>query len=75
VYTGRTDKNGVYTLNIIVPEFSAGQAAILVQASSEFGTDELKLKISPHLIPSSPSTPRPAPAAARCGGFRRREST
>jgi hypothetical protein len=46
VYTGRTDKNGVYTLNIIVPEFSAGQAAILVQASSEFGTDELKLKIS-----------------------------
>ena len=46
VYTGRTDKNGVYTLNIIVPEFSVGQAAILVQASSEYGADELKLKIS-----------------------------
>ena len=46
VYTGRTDKNGVYTLNIIIPEFSMGQAAILVQASSEYGTDELKLKIS-----------------------------
>jgi len=46
VYTGRTDRNGVYTLNIIIPEFSVGQAAILVQASSEFGADELKLKIS-----------------------------
>lgn len=46
VYTGRTDKNGVYTLNIIIPEFSVGQAAILIQASSEFGADELKLKVS-----------------------------
>ena len=46
IYTGRTDKNGVYTLNIIIPEFSMGQAAILVQASSEFGSDELKLKVS-----------------------------
>lgn len=46
VYTGRTDKNGVYTLNIIIPEFSVGQAAILVQASSEYGADEMKLKVS-----------------------------
>jgi len=46
VYTGRTDKNGVYTLNIIIPEFNVGQAAILIQASSEYGVDELKLKVS-----------------------------
>lgn len=46
IYTGRTDKNGVYTLNIIIPEFSMGQAAILVQATSEFGSDELKLRVS-----------------------------
>ncbi|MBN2432234.1 MAG: hypothetical protein JXQ27_12210 [Acidobacteria bacterium] len=46
VYTGRTDKNGVYTLNIIIPEFNVGQAAILIQASSEYGSDELKLRVS-----------------------------
>lgn len=46
VFSGRTDPEGYYTLNLIIPDFTVGQAAILVKASSDAGLDELKLKVS-----------------------------
>lgn len=46
VYTGRTDKNGVYTLNVIIPEFHTGHAAIMIEASSSHGSDEIKLRVA-----------------------------
>ena len=46
IHTGHTDGEGVFTLNIVIPDFTTGQAAVIVQAQSEFGSDELKLKVT-----------------------------
>jgi hypothetical protein len=48
VYEGRTDRNGLLIVEFVVPEFPDGNAALLVQAFSEIGSDEIK-----HLIKKS----------------------
>lgn len=46
IHTGHTDDDGVFTLNIVIPDFTTGQAAVIIQAQSDFGSDELKLKVA-----------------------------
>ena len=45
VYMARADRHGVSTFNITLPPFSAGTAAIVIEAQSSRGRGELK-----HLI-------------------------
>lgn len=45
VYEGQTNENGTLNIDFIVPEFPHGNAAIIIQAFSELGTDELKALI------------------------------
>jgi len=45
IYDGKTDRVGVLNVEFTVPEFPDGNAALLVQAFSDFGTDELKIFI------------------------------
>jgi hypothetical protein len=45
VYPGRTDPEGVASFHLTLPTFTAGSAAIVVQASSKHGDGEIK-----HLI-------------------------
>jgi len=42
VYEGKTDRNGVLIVEFVVPEFPDGNAALLIQAFSENGSDEIK---------------------------------
>jgi len=42
VYEGKTDKNGCLIVEFVVPDFPDGNAALLVQAFSEIGSDEIK---------------------------------
>ena len=43
VHEGKTDKNGIVTVQFPVPEFPDGSAALLVQAFSDAaGSDEVK---------------------------------
>jgi hypothetical protein len=42
VYEGKTDRNGLLIVEFIVPEFPDGSAALLVQAFSDSGSDEIK---------------------------------
>jgi hypothetical protein len=42
VYEGKTDRNGVLIVEFVVPEFPDGNAALLVQAFSDSGSDEIK---------------------------------
>lgn len=45
VFPGRTDREGVASFNLVLPTFTAGSAAVVVQASSKYGDGEIK-----HLI-------------------------
>ena len=45
VYLGRTGTDGVVSFNLVLPAFSAGTAAIVIEAQSSHGRGELK-----HLI-------------------------
>jgi hypothetical protein len=45
IYPGRTDREGIASFNIALPTFTAGSAAVVVQASSKYGDGEIK-----HLI-------------------------
>ena len=45
VFPGRTDREGIASFNIVLPTFTAGSAAVVVQASSKYGDGEIK-----HLI-------------------------
>lgn len=45
IFPGRTDREGVASFNIVLPTFTAGSAAVVVQASSKYGDGEIK-----HLI-------------------------
>lgn len=45
VYDAKTDRAGVLSVEFTVPEFPDGNAALLVQAFSDIGTDELKVFI------------------------------
>jgi hypothetical protein len=45
VYLGRTGADGVVSFNLVLPAFSAGTAAIVIEAQSSHGRGELK-----HLI-------------------------
>lgn len=42
VYEGKTDRNGVLIVEFVVPEFPDGNAALLIQAFSDSGSDEIK---------------------------------
>jgi hypothetical protein len=42
VYEGKTDRNGLLIVEFVVPEFPDGHAALLVQAFSDIGSDEIK---------------------------------
>jgi hypothetical protein len=45
IFPGRTDREGVASFNLVLPTFTAGSAAVVVQASSKYGDGEIK-----HLI-------------------------
>ena len=45
IYPGRTDREGIASFNLVLPTFTAGSAAVVVQASSKYGDGEIK-----HLI-------------------------
>lgn len=45
IYPNRTDREGIASFNLILPTFTAGSAAVVVQASSKYGDGEIK-----HLI-------------------------
>lgn len=45
IFPGRTDREGVASFNLTLPTFTAGSAAVVVQASSKHGDGEIK-----HLI-------------------------
>lgn len=45
IYDGKTDRVGVLSVEFTVPEFPDGNAALLVQAFSDVGTDEIKIFI------------------------------
>jgi hypothetical protein len=45
IFPGRTDREGVASFNLTLPTFTAGSAAIIVQAHSDLGDGEVK-----HLI-------------------------
>jgi hypothetical protein len=42
IHEGKTDKNGMVVVEFLVPEFPDGNAALLLQAFSDFGSDEIK---------------------------------
>ena len=42
VYEGKTDRNGVLVVEFVIPDFPDGNAALLVQAFSDSGSDEIK---------------------------------
>jgi hypothetical protein len=42
VYEGKTDRNGLLIVEFVVPDFPEGHAALLVQAFSDIGSDEIK---------------------------------
>jgi len=42
VYEGKTDRNGLLIVEFVVPDFPDGHAALLVQAFSDIGSDEIK---------------------------------
>lgn len=42
VYEGKTDRNGLLIVEFVVPDFPDGYAALLVQAFSDIGSDEIK---------------------------------
>lgn len=45
IYPNRTDREGIASFNLVLPTFTAGSAAVVVQASSKYGDGEIK-----HLI-------------------------
>jgi hypothetical protein len=42
IYEGKTDRNGTLIVEFVVPDFPDGNAALLIQAFSELGNDEVK---------------------------------
>jgi len=42
VYEGKTDRNGMLVVEFVIPEFPDGNAALLIQAFSDSGSDEIK---------------------------------
>jgi hypothetical protein len=42
VYEGKTDKSGMLIVEFVIPEFPDGNAALLIQAFSDYGSDEIK---------------------------------
>ena len=42
VYEGKTDRNGILIVEFVVPDFPDGNAALLIQAFSDNGSDEIK---------------------------------
>lgn len=45
IYEGKTDRNGALIVEFVVPDFPDGNAALLIQAFSEVGNDEMKCLI------------------------------
>jgi hypothetical protein len=45
IHATRTDREGIASFNLVLPTFTAGSAAVVVQASSKYGDGEIK-----HLI-------------------------
>jgi hypothetical protein len=45
LYAGKTDKSGVLHMNFNLPSYSAGSAALIIQASTALGNDEIKYLI------------------------------
>jgi hypothetical protein len=45
LYAGKTDRNGNLRMNFSLPIFSAGSAALILQATTAFGVDEIKYLI------------------------------
>lgn len=45
LYAGKTDKNGCLRMNFNLPSYSVGSAALIVQASTGLGNDEIKYLI------------------------------
>ncbi len=45
IHASRTDREGIASFNLVLPTFTAGSAAVVVQASSKYGDGEIK-----HLI-------------------------
>lgn len=54
VYEGKTDRNGVLMVEFVMPDFPEGNAALLVQAFSEIGSDEIKQLIKKRKKSSAP---------------------
>jgi len=45
LYAGKTDRNGNLRMTFSLPIFSAGSAALILQATTSFGVDEIKYLI------------------------------
>jgi len=45
LYAGKTDKSGSLRMNFNLPTYSAGSAALIIQASTALGNDEIKYLI------------------------------
>jgi hypothetical protein len=45
LYAGKTDRNGNLRMNFSLPIFTAGSAALILQATTAFGVDEIKYLI------------------------------
>jgi hypothetical protein len=45
LYAGKTDKNGCLRMNFNLPAYSVGSAALIIQASTGLGNDEIKYLI------------------------------
>jgi hypothetical protein len=45
LYAGKTDKSGALRMNFNLPAYSAGSAALIIQASTPLGNDEIKYLI------------------------------
>jgi hypothetical protein len=45
LYSGKTDKGGIMHIDFTLPEFTLGSAALLIQASTSIGGDQVKYLI------------------------------
>jgi hypothetical protein len=45
IYSGKTDKNGSMQISFTLPEYQLGSAALLIQASTSAGSDQVKYLI------------------------------
>jgi hypothetical protein len=45
IHEGKTDRNGMAAVKFVMPEFPDGTAAMLIQAFSDYGSDEIKVAV------------------------------